>query len=101
MFSGCLDLPARWDKVHVDELAAREGRCRSYGFVPGDLKFSRCVIDDDQAASDRAQRERVAAMTASEAAERARLKGSHEAELPPLGGNCGVLQDGQYSCVDQ
>ena len=97
--SGCIDVPGLRASAHQSRLAAIDGQCRSYGFVPGSSKYARCVNDNDQAQNAQNQAERDAALEAGREAGRAYAKESSQAAPPPVWPECKVLRDGQYSCV--
>ncbi len=97
--SGCLDLPAQWAKPNEDRLAALNGLCRSYGYVPGSSQFERCVKTEDQDQSTRAQAEQNGTIELGRADGTTYSKKIDQAVPPLVGIECKTMQDGQYSCV--
>ena len=97
--SGCLDLPAQWEKPDEDRSAALGGQCRSYGLVPGSSKFYRCVEMKDHDESERERADRDTVIEARRAAGTTYSKQADQAASRPIWMECKTFPEGQNSCV--
>ena len=99
LVSGCLDLPAQWEKPDEDRSAALGGQCRSYGLVPGSSQYDRCVKMKDGDESERERAERDAGIEARRAAENTYSREADQAARRPIWMECKTFPEGQNSCV--